>query len=99
MAGYGEMAPSQFGGYQGGALPAAQGPHPAPPSGRIAPRAPRAQWEGWNPPSQYGPDYADSPQDDGYGAPARNSGSRSGGRGQSMPDPYQQRPRDDREWR
>jgi len=91
MGAYGEMAPSQFGGYQG-ALPAPQGPNPAAPSGRIAPRAPRAQWDGWNPPSQYGPDYA---QDDSYGAPTHNSG----GRGQSMPDPYQQRPRDDREWR
>ncbi|HUY79482.1 MAG TPA: hypothetical protein VMV29_22115 [Ktedonobacterales bacterium] len=100
MMGYGEMAPSQFPSQypaqRGGALPAAQGPHPAPPSGRIAPRAPRPQWDGWNPPSQYGPDYA---QDDGYGAPARNSGGHSGGRGQSAPDPYQQRPRDDREWR
>ncbi len=96
--GYGELAPSQYGAQPGAAmLPAPQGPYGAPSSDRIAPRAPRPQWDGWNPPSQYGPEYG---QDDSYGAPARVSGGRNGGpRSQSMPNPYQQPPRDDREWR
>ncbi|GEM_PF-487936 len=62
----------QNGGYGAGPLPPAQvpeirpQPRPAPPSGRIAPQAPMADWGSWNPPSQHGQERYDDGYSDGY---------------------------------